>query len=178
MKKHEADALIQTIRGFVEGGQPAQEAVTQAVGEVPKPANGEVKARVVVPTSGRDPNDFEALYQAIKRRFIAEAQVDPILLNLMMVQPEIVVDVERQVMQVDGASLKGRIASLIAEGFLKEPKRASELNKRLNATGGMVNSGSLSNALSAIKIDGFLVQDGDGWQAAPGVKVTKNRIET
>lgn len=159
------------------------------------------KAPAAVPTSGRErvapplpakpdaqvagrqfydmnPDATEALYQVFKRRMIDDARVDPVLLHLLTKQPEIVVEVEPQIVTLDGTTLKGRCARLLASGWFTEPRTTSKTRGELARLGADPSGNdNLRKALADFRKMGFLTDEKDGWQIAPGVKVTEKRIE-
>lgn len=193
MTKAEADKLIAAIRDLVEDkpGKAAPKpdtsiAVTPPVGswttiEKADPLNVN---RSVVGTNvaGEERTAFtdaeiEKLYQAFKTRLIDEARIDPILLQLLTTRPEIVVEVEPRVVTIDATKLKGRIARLIAQGWLAENRATSAVRYELARTGPDPGGGGrLSDTLGELLNEGFLVRAGDGWVRAPGVKVTERTL--
>lgn len=189
MKKHEAEKLIETIRGFIDG-QPAPHSLGAALAGKESLPPGKALTLDRATVEGTDnvgghlkpfaEKDVEAQYQAFKARLLEECAVDPVLLHLLTARPEIVVTVERQVVELDGgAELKGRIARLIASGFLNgATRRNSDISKELSRTGSEPAGNRLSEALDWLKKAGFLIREGDGWIKAAGVKVTERTIET
>lgn len=182
MKKHEAEKLIDTIRGFIELVDGPLGTGEKAA---PRPAAGKegMKFAVQPPAGGNgrapEPFDEEALYQRFRARFIDEATIDPTLVHLMMTQPEIIVGYERKVEELDGSSLRGRIAGLLADGFLDEPRTNGNVTSELKRIGTEPNSGNVSRAIADLISSRFLTRVGaDKYQRAPGVKVTKKSIET
>ena len=179
MKKHEAERLIEVIRELSEDGSTASkpggrvnsgsehgsQARTEAHPPAPRPING-------------TPPDMEAVYQFIKTRFLEDARIDPILLQLLTSRPEIIVEVEPRVVTLDGSTPRGRMARLIASGWFAEARAAGTVRKEMARTGNDPGGGgSLHDNLKALVTDGFLVRDGDGYTAAPGVKVSEKRLE-
>lgn len=184
MTNEEAEKLISTIRGFV-GEQDAQPPrhVKKGNGVDVGPGLAALHRAAEAPPVSEDlTKDVEKLYLYFKRRFIEEARVDPTLVRLIMVQPELEVEIERKVISYasnDGYS--GRMAALIANGFFTETKTGGAVRKELARTGpDPGGSGSLYNPLKAFVRDGILTQEGDGFRIAPGVKVnTKTKtLET
>lgn len=182
MTAREAEALIATIQRFVDA--PAGKASAAAPAATAKaPAKGNGQAATAGTTTGGEalrsfPDaDEEKLYQKFKNRLIDEAHIDPILLNLIMVRPEIIVDVERRIERLDGDSLRGRIARLAAAGFFSSARSSADVKRELMRTGTEPAGNRLSEAFTALVNGGFLTREGDGYQIAPGVKVTTNTIE-
>lgn len=113
--------------------------------------------------------DNERLYQAIKARLIEEA---PGVLKVLTIRPELEVTVQRRVVEMDGTSLKGRVARLIHGGFFSDPRTQSAARAELKRTGPDVNTGNLSRSFSEFVRDGFLTDEGaSGYQAVAGMKV-------
>lgn len=112
--------------------------------------------------------DMDAIYAEVRRRAVA----DPILLRVIAEQPEIEVAVERKTIQIDGSSLKGRLAKLIADGFFAEGVVQGTVRGQLKRTGPDVNQGNLWKALAALVADGFLtLETGKSYRAVEGMKV-------
>lgn len=175
MKRHEAEKLIETIRSFVDDGRPP------TVDGKPAKATGEVPPAEPPRPGGKlsiDTDQLEAIYQQIKRRLIDDCRIDPILLQLVTQRPEMVVEVEPRIVQVDGATMKGRVARLLAAGWFKEGRTTYAVRMELSRTGNDPGGGgSLAGKLGELREEGFLVRDGEGWLAAPGLKVTERTIE-
>lgn len=115
----------------------------------------------------------ETLYQKIKARLIEEA---PALVRLLAVGSELEVTIERKIVQLDTSSMKGRIAALIAGGFLDSGKRNGEIVKELGRTGPSANTGRVSEALSDLVAMGIVTREGERYCKAPGAKVRKTEI--
>ena len=198
MRKSEAAALIETIKGFIEGENdpprqasagvinvPAGKEVTVGPFKVGK-GNGETKDQKSPPElnpaggiSGLTAEQVEKLYQAFKARLIDEAQYDPVLLQLLTVRPELVVGYERKTFALEGSGLKARAARLLAAGWFDERRERVEVRRELARIGADPGGGGgLTTALSELLRDGFLVREGDGWQRAPGIKVSEREIAT
>ncbi len=124
-----------------------------------------------------DADATEKLYQVFKRRMIDDARVDPILLHLLTQQNEIRVEVERQVVRLDGGTLKGRCARLMAQGWFVQPKTTAATRRELARVGtDPSGNDNLRKALADYRAQGFLTEEGDGWQIAPGVSVSEEVI--
>jgi hypothetical protein len=186
MTKHEAQAIASAINGALGSvlgkltqGEPAPErkAGTTPLQGRPIDDNGKIEFKRP-PDAGKPADDFEALYQRIKRRLIDECRVDPILLQLLTKSaPEVEIQIEPRIVRLDGTSLRGRIAILAKDGFFKTPRTQAETNRELRRTGAEAHSGRLSEAFTSLVNDGFLSREGDGFQLAPGVKFTGAALE-
>lgn len=119
-----------------------------------------------------DIGDFETTYQAVKNRLLKELPDHPRLLRVLAERPEIEVTVERKIATVDGLSLRGRVARLIAEGFFDAPVGQSAIVQRLSSTGTRVSTGKhIGQPLDQLIIDGFLTKEASGYKAVPGMKI-------
>lgn len=115
-------------------------------------------------------DQFELLYRQVKSRLIDECRLDPTLVQLLTTAPpEIIVNIEPRRLEIDGTSLKGRIARLLSKDFFGAGKRHGEVRKVLDNTGAQVNGGNLSTALKDFVRDGLLVTEGEVYFAAPGL---------
>lgn len=113
-------------------------------------------------------NNFEDVYQAIYARILRE----PEIIRLKVAKPRIDLEIETPTITIDGASLKGRIAGLLAKGFFDGPCRNAEVKRELERTGGGVANSNLSNALHDFVKLGFLTDEGkSGFQSVPGMLV-------
>ena len=117
--------------------------------------------------------DEEALYQRIKSRLMKEA---PALIKLATFKPEIEVTVERQVIELDGSTLRGRLAKLIAEGFFDTGKANRDAVKELARTGKTAHDSNVLKEIRELISMRFLFRTpGDRFQATTEAKV--NLIE-
>jgi hypothetical protein len=113
--------------------------------------------------------DIEFAYEQIVARLKREA---PALLKVLAIKPEIEITVERRTISIDGSSLKGRIAQLIAEGFFDGGKSQSNARTELKRRGSEPNFGTLSREMASLHKDGFLVRESDdSYHAVEGMRV-------
>ena len=186
MTKAEADKLIAAIRELVadapapgpvlEGGRRGGKVdARREVDVTTAPSTNSIGE----PRSSFTDADLEMLYQAFKGRLIDEMRVDPILLQLVLNRPELEVLVEPRTVTLDTASLKGRVARLLAQGWLDEAQATSAIRYELARTGADPGGGGrLSENLADLLREGFLVRAGDKWQRAPGIKITERTLTT
>jgi len=113
----------------------------------------------------------DAIYEGVKTRLLADAELAGALLRLRETRPELVVTVERTTITIDGTQLKGRVARLIADGFFDEGAAAGAVRKELKRTGRDVNDGSLWRVLRELVAERFLTLEGSTYRLAPGAKV-------
>lgn len=136
------------------------------------PAPGRAVASQAVRTfTAEESLDNEALYQAIKKRLIAECATDPVLLRLLTTVPAIEVQVTRKTIQMDEFSLKGRIARLIKEGFFREPRGCGAVRAALKRTGPDANTANIGRALDDFTRDGFVTDEGSGYREVAGMTI-------
>ncbi len=116
--------------------------------------------------------DEEALYQRFKSRLMRES---PDLLRVLAIEPLLEVEITRETIQIDGTSLKGRLAQMLQRGWFAEPKTASAARKELARTGPDVNSGNLSRDLNSLVKMGFLTDEADGYKEVARMKSNIHR---
>lgn len=179
MKASEAKILVDAINRLIDEERAATPTVPD-VGNgkrqpLPKTLQPTEQVDEVAPVT---PAEFETLYQRVKNRFIDEARIDPILLQLIMARPEIAVEIEPRVVTLDGATTKGRVARLMAQGWFSEPRTGGAVRAELKRTGADPGGGgSLYDVLNAYVRDVFLVRVSEAFQLAPGVRVTDRELK-
>lgn len=205
MKSDEADKLIATIRSLMEepgekkgrttddaGGILGRVSRPMVVGKKhsqlpgePVQVGGELpESKPFEPIDGATGGgilsaaNLEKIYRMFKDRLLAELPIDPILLHLMAVRPEILLEVERRIVKLDTGSLRGRVANVIASGFLDIARKPKAIQSEMERVGASVNNGNMVRAIGDLVADGLLTREEDGYKKAPGVKVTKTTIES
>jgi hypothetical protein len=177
MTKDESETLIRTIRQLttdLERTEPLKGA--KRLGPIEEPTY----VREAVPERGERLTavDLEAVYRYVKKRLIDDMAIDPILLQLMTSRPELEILVEPRRVSLDGSTLRGRVAKLLGNGFLKEPRKLYAIRQELARTGtDPGGGGNLSTTVSDLVKDGFLLREGEGFMLAPGVKVSTRDVE-
>jgi hypothetical protein len=101
--------------------------------------------------------DEEGLYRRILDRLLREG---PPHLRVSTERPELTVEIERKVVTIDGTSVKGRVAKLLATGFFGSPQGQGETRTELRRTGPDINTGTLSKVFAEFLADGFLQKHG------------------
>lgn len=164
-------ALEKLVKGQAPAGPNSAEARAMPLGQKidgPGTEYGSVGDRM----------DFEALYQKIKRRLIDECRVDPILLTLLTTSNAIEVQVEPRIETLTGTGTRSRVARLMAAGYFAEVRATGTVRQELKRTGADPGGGGgLSDVLGNFVKDGFMVRAGEGYQIAPGIKVTETILE-
>lgn len=145
--------------------------------EAPARAGGHgAEARSPRTFTAQESLDNEALYQAIKARLIEEAHSDPTVLALVLNRPELHVRIQRQTIDVDGDTLRGRIAQLMSEGFFDQPIGPGTVITELMRRGaGADVKFNVSKELQTLSSMGFLFREGKTsdtkYQLVPEMKV-------
>jgi hypothetical protein len=197
VNKHEADRLIAVIRELAEEdiaplkltAPPAAPKNGRIVLD-PKPAapvSDKALAADIAgghsilghyPPASITAEQMEKMYQQFKARLLDELPTDPVALQLLTTRPEIVLEIEPRVVTLNGGMLKGRVARLIASGWFASVRATSACRRELARTGADPGGGgNLSAMLSELKREGFLVESGGSWVAAPNIKITERTIE-
>lgn len=115
------------------------------------------------------PSDEEAMYQRFKARLQAEA---PALLKVLAQGPELEVTVERQTVEADGNTLRGRVARLLADGWFDEPKTGSAAWAEMGRRGFSTAKPNVYKELDKLAEMGFVTKEtSGGYQAVKGMKV-------
>lgn len=181
MKKHEADRLIAVIKELATDDPPTdRKAGTTPLKGRPLDDNGAIEFNPAPGTDRAriDAAQLERIYAEIKKRLLDELPSDPIFLQLLANRPELVLELQPRVVTLDSSTMKGRVAKLLADSWFKAVRTTGATRKELARIGtDPGGGGALSDALSAMVKDGFLTRDGDGYQRAPGVKITEKVLE-
>lgn len=109
----------------------------------------------------------ETLYQAIKARLLRE----PKILQLLAVKPELRVAVERPVIDLEGDTLRGRLARLLADGFFKEPATGHRAFQEMERRAFRTSKPNVYKELDKLAELGFLTKEEGGYQAVDGMLV-------
>lgn len=152
-----AGLLQNTVMATDPRGQPA-----------PAPTNGH--ASPAAPLA----DDEEALLARIISRLKSEAEV----LRIINAAPEIVVVTTRPVIEIDGRTARGRVATLISEGFMDSMTKITPLYDEMVRRGYADTRLNFSNELKAMMLDGLLwtavaADKTVMYQRAPGLTVTR-----
>jgi hypothetical protein len=132
------------------------------------PANGNGHAESVAIDSFTD-----AGYELLLKRLLSDQRA---LVALDAIRPELRVRVERPVIEMDDRTLKGRIARLASEGFFKSPRPAGEVLREAQRRGWMTSnnrSNHVAIPLSELTELGLLTREDQGYQLAPGCRITE-----
>lgn len=82
--------------------------------------------------NGSAPLDEEAMYQRFKARLTKEA---PSILKVLTVKPQINIEEVTETITVDGKSIRGYLARLLANGWFDTGRNGSEAHREINRLG-------------------------------------------
>lgn len=119
----------------------------------------------------------DALYSSILNRLLQDLPQHPRVLQLMTSSPEIVVRVQKQSVDLDGSTLRGRLAILVAENFFENLASGHSAWQELEKRGIGSSKPNVYRELDKLTEMGFLLKLVGGFQSVPGMKVTKKNIE-
>ncbi|MGA8221478.1 MAG: hypothetical protein WB780_07460 [Candidatus Acidiferrales bacterium] len=131
------------------------------------PATPHTIARIVPSHAAENGQLSDALWSAILHRL----STDPQTIALVAERPSIDVQISRPTITMDGKTLPGRLAKLLAEKYFDAPRIQADIYKELTRIGPDVNRGNLYQQLKKIKELGFLTEEADGFRAVEGMKV-------
>jgi hypothetical protein len=114
--------------------------------------------------------DMDQIYSAMKTR----AQNDPGILQLLASRPELRVQIETPVLEVEGNTLRGGLAHLIHKGFFSTPKNGNTTFNELQRLGKRTAKPNVYRELDNLAELGFLTKEPDGFQATD-LKVSVKR---
>lgn len=109
----------------------------------------------------------EDLYQRLKTRLIKEA---PFLIRVLNETVGIDVRELRQTIDVDGKSLRGRVALLILRGFFDQITSANAAYNEFKRVGFSIAKPTVYSECNKLTEMGFLTKEKDGYQAVAAMK--------
>lgn len=118
--------------------------------------------------------DNEQLYQAIKRRLIEELPRDATVMHIVLARPELRVEVERHVITVDGSSLRGRIARLIADDWFSQARTTGDIIgelERRGYDGGRTININVGKEMKELSEWGFFTRENKWYSLVPDMAV-------
>jgi hypothetical protein len=131
--------------------------------------------RVVGPDEPLSLSDLDVIYRHVRDQLKKEA---PSLLKVLTAKNEIEVTVERNVIQADGKTLRGRLALLISEGWFKETKAGNAAYVELQRRGVSTAKPNVYRELDGLAGLGFLTKEDGGYLEVPGMKVNVVKANT
>lgn len=118
----------------------------------------------------------DAGYALLKARLLSDPAV---LAALDAARPELVVEISRPRFEIDGSSVKGRIARLIHEKFFDSPKRQADVLREFRRRGWLdakAGNAVVIRPMADVTEMGFLTIEAEGYQIAPGAKISMKEI--
>ncbi len=200
MTHEEANKLIETIRQFVsdplaveakgraasagrkilaqavDGStlvrqMPSDPRVSQKGSTIDRPLTVSLSSEVV------DAADDVKRFERFKKWLLDDLREDPVFVRLLAQRPELVVEFTPRRVTLQGDTLRGRLARLIAQGWFATTRAVGTCRTELKRTGADPGGGgNLADALNGFVKDGFLTRDGDGYILAPDVKITEKEL--
>lgn len=111
--------------------------------------------------------DIDDILTQLKARVARE----PELLVLLTRKPRIEVKVEHKTIEMDGSTLAGRCAGLIAEGYFDEGKTGSAAFTELQRRGFSTAKPNVYKALDALALQGFVTKEDSGYRSVEDMKI-------
>lgn len=169
LKKDNAD--LRRRLEALEKGQHAPEPERPTARRA-RAADAPAEVAAATPPASTNGHVDEALYQAIKARILDELPNEPVLLRIVEGRSELLVELTKDTVTIDGTSLKGRIGRLIANGFFDDGQTQGATRSELKRTGSDVNQGNLWRTINDLVKSGFLTNEsGNTYRAVAGMKV-------
>jgi hypothetical protein len=151
----------------------SQAEIPSQVSPIPSGENGAEAAEPQTPAASAAASngkpDLDAIYSYVLAR--AASQREPVLLNLLLERPELRVTRKLVEIQADAATLRGFLASLIAEKFFDAPKNGNQAFEEAKRRGRRTAKPNVYRDLDSLAELGFLTKEVSGYQAVPGMKV-------
>lgn len=98
-------------------------------------------------------------------------------LHVQAEQPELNVTVQRKVIDVEGSTLKGRLAQMIGKGFFTDPKTGNAAYNELVRCGFPTAKPNVYRELDKLAEWGFVTKEGkDGYRAVEGMKINIREV--
>lgn len=94
----------------------------------------------------------------------------PKLIRLLTIAPEIEVEETREVIEVDGKSLRGGLALLILKGYFDEPKTGNAAFNEMKRLGRSTAKPNVYRELGKLAEMGFVTEESEGFKAVPNMK--------
>ncbi|MBZ5522232.1 MAG: hypothetical protein LAP21_08320 [Acidobacteriia bacterium] len=162
----EALRLVREVRGTLskQGSPPG----AAAGSEVPAAAHPPVQ------TSAQIHDDETKLFNGLLSRLL---QSPGLLLEISALQPEIVVQTRKQVIEIAGDTLRGRLARLIAENFFDAGANGQRAFDECKRRGWSTAKPNVYRELDKLAEMGFLLKEPQGYTKSPAAKVTVKTLE-
>ena len=114
----------------------------------------------------------------LAKAVIAQIRRDPAMLaEVEAIRPEIRVSVQKQVVQLDASTLRGKLALMIADGHFESPTNGNSAFNELKRRGQSVAKPNVYRELDKLAESGFLLKLENGYQAVSGMKISRQTLE-
>ena len=124
------------------------------------------------PTKKSAPVDADKLYDAIRQRLLK----DPAIIQLRTTKPELQVTQTREIVEMDGKTLRGRIARLVHSGYFSEPRLGQTVYNELARLGFDTAKPNVYRELAVLAELGFLTKEEAGFLVVSGMKVNLKSV--
>ncbi len=111
------------------------------------------------------------LYRQILDRLLQDLPEHPTALRILANRPEITVELKKQTVTLDGKTLRGRLAQLLAENFFDSGANGNKAFNELQKRGFSTAKPNVYRELDTLTEMGFLLKLETGYQAVAGMKV-------
>ena len=102
---------------------------------------------------------------------VAWLQSHPALIELLRERPTLKVTVRRPTLNLDDSTMKGKIATLIADGFFALPRSVVDVQKELNRRGCKTPTTNIYAPIDKLSADGCLIVENKNYQISPNLKI-------
>lgn len=161
-----SEAAGETILRIPSTGKPA----TQTAGK--SGADGAGPSAPAIFSNGH----LETVWNYVLAR--AAQEKPPALLRMLIERNEIVVNVERKVIELNDDTVPAGIAKLIADKYFDQPHNGYQTFLELQRRGRRCAKVTVNQALAQVAEMGFLTKEEEGYQAVADLKVTVRTVET
>lgn len=166
--------FVATVQGFVASkAADAADAALEADRIQTYPI-ANIPAVKPVPLGSVDPSGFDPLY----RQFVARLKNDRQIIALLFEKPTIDVGITRPVLSLDGSTLRGRLAYMVARGFFKDVKNGQSAFNELQRTGFRCAKPNVYRELDGLAALGFVTKEEGGYLEVAEMKIRITEAKT
>jgi len=154
-----------------EDDEMASEDLKRIEGKLDQLLGGRDIPAAVVEGSPAGEVDEEALFARFRTRLLK----DPAVLKVLATKPELQVHVATTTIEVDGNTLRGRLARLIQEGYFDEVRAGNAAYQELQRKGFGTAKPNVYRELDKLAELGFVTKEDGGYLADKSMKVSIKR---